>query len=443
MNPLMTLLLVAIWAVCISGGAMASGDFGIPLNHKKPITPDSLIKVKIFPHTVNYPPHGKDVDTRSVTLRSSKTCRQYKGDPGRAARIGKEQKRGKIFQFNYNQMVSAVYLRCSGRVTVDRAQLTDYSYLGSFYIRKVDGHIEVVNLVSLKQYLRGVVPSEVYSHWPAETLKTQAVAARSYAAFHLANARRMKRRYFDVDDTVQYQAYTGVSHITRKTDRAVAETKGVILTYNDRIIQAYYHADSGGKTEGSGAVWGKDIPYLQAKNETITGEALQKEWSVKLSLKNLQAKLRNRRLIRSRQRLKSLFVPAVGRSDSGRVKLVTLDLGGSYKNISIREFRKLLGKGVLPSTLFTFEKKGRSLMLKGLGSGHGVGMSQRGAAQLAQEKGWSHSEILSFYYTGATICQLGTDPHISVESCYKYQKANRSRIFTDHVDPSTKKRPNL
>lgn len=134
-------------------------------------------------------------------------------------------------------------------------------YRGEFIIENRDGSLVVVNNLPLEDYMLGVVPSEMPSKWNYEALKAQAIAARSYA---IANRGKRASRGYDLKDTPEDQAYGGASSETATTNSAVLETKGVVITYNKKVIPAYYSASAGGHTVNSGAVWNKDLPYLKS-----------------------------------------------------------------------------------------------------------------------------------------------------------------------------------
>ena len=134
-------------------------------------------------------------------------------------------------------------------------------YRGSFIIECRNGGIVVVNDVPLEDYMLGVVPSEMPSKWNYEALKAQAIAARSYA---IANRGKRASRGYDLKDTPEDQAYGGASAETAATNNAVMETKSIVITYNRKVIPAYYSSSAGGHTVNSGAVWNKDLPYLKS-----------------------------------------------------------------------------------------------------------------------------------------------------------------------------------
>jgi stage II sporulation protein D len=136
-------------------------------------------------------------------------------------------------------------------------------YRGDIIIYNIQDSLTVVNSLPLEEYLLGVVPSEMPSKWNIEAHKAQAIAARSYA---LANLNKRGSHGYDLKDTPLDQAYGGASSETPQTTRAVLSTKGEVLTYDSKIIPAYYHASSGGKTLSAGQVWNHDLPYIQSVN---------------------------------------------------------------------------------------------------------------------------------------------------------------------------------
>ena len=132
-------------------------------------------------------------------------------------------------------------------------------YRGSLRVVRFTGGLSVINAVPIKDYLRGVVPCEVSSRWPAEALKAQAVASRSYAATHLGSGGA-----FDLYSDTRSQVYGGADVETAATNAAVAATRGVVPTYAGKPIVAFYFSTSGGYTENIENVWGTaPVPYLK------------------------------------------------------------------------------------------------------------------------------------------------------------------------------------
>ncbi len=142
-----------------------------------------------------------------------------------------------------------------------------------------DGEIIVINVVELEDYLKGVVPAEVYVKWEMEALKAQAVAARSYALF--SRDRNMGRYdYFDLTDDTESQVYAGYDREYDRTNEAVKATSGELVTNEGNIINALYHSNAGGYTEAAENVWGSEIGYLKQKESPWDEIALEEETAV-------------------------------------------------------------------------------------------------------------------------------------------------------------------
>ena len=134
-------------------------------------------------------------------------------------------------------------------------------YRGEILFYNFNNKITVINRLPLEDYLLGVVPAEMPYKWNYEAHKAQAIAARSYA---VANIGKHASHGYDLTDTPKDQAYGGVSAEKPQTTRAVRDTKDIVITYNNKVISAYYHSSSGGFTKGSAQVWGKNLPYIHA-----------------------------------------------------------------------------------------------------------------------------------------------------------------------------------
>ena len=135
----------------------------------------------------------------------------------------------------------------------------DKRYRGTIRVDVQSGRLRAINVVGLEQYLYGVVPAEVPDDWPAEVLKAQAVAARSYAL-----ATRKTSGDFDLYSDVRSQVYRGIDEEVASTNQAVDETAGEVLQYRGRIVTTYFHSTSGGRTASVVDVWpgSNSVPYL-------------------------------------------------------------------------------------------------------------------------------------------------------------------------------------
>jgi stage II sporulation protein D len=148
-------------------------------------------------------------------------------------------------------------------------------YRGTIQVDKVGKRLRAINVVGLEQYLYGVVPAEVPDDWAPEVLKAQAVAARSYAL-----ATRKTGGAFDLFPDVRSQVYRGVDEEEESTNAAVDETAGEVLIYGGRLVTAYFHSTSGGRTASVQDVWAgsKPIPYLTGVDDPYDSISPHHTW---------------------------------------------------------------------------------------------------------------------------------------------------------------------
>lgn len=161
---------------------------------------------------------------------------------------------GQFRKINSNKIV--IKPSADGFVSVKRKW-----YRGHFQLINDGDGLTVINDLPMEKYLQGVVPSEMPSSWSHEAHKAQAIAARSYA---FANMGKRAKYGYDLKDTPEDQAYGGASVETVGTNDAVAETSGIVIVYDGKIIPAYYSAAAGGQTKSSGEVWTKDLAFLKS-----------------------------------------------------------------------------------------------------------------------------------------------------------------------------------
>ena len=135
-------------------------------------------------------------------------------------------------------------------------------YRGQIQVAVVTKALQVIDVLKLDDYLLGVVPGEVPKEWPAEALRAQAVAARSYA---IASA--VKSKPYDVYSDTRSQVYYGVAAEAPSTTAAVRATAGEILSYAGKVATTFYYSSSGGRTASSEDVFGVALPYLQARDD--------------------------------------------------------------------------------------------------------------------------------------------------------------------------------
>jgi len=280
----------------------------------------------------------------------------------------------------------------------------------------------VINVLPVNEYLLSVVPSEVISSWNLETLKSQAVAARSYGMYEIAAA-RAERRDYDVDPSTWFQSYRGVQFWDRQqniwqqvelpsTSMAVGLTRGEVLTFQNEIIKAYFSSNSGGRTCTTSECFesGYDAPYIRAVNDhPRVRSSPGGTWG---NLANLTSNA-----IRARLAGSGAVIPApvrrlehLERGPSRRTwRLRVLMTNGKRVDLDRVQTRRLMGL-FGPIRSFFYEllsgnantgKQG----LRGHGYGHAIGLSQWGAELFARD-GWKAPQILRHYYYGVQIQDL-------------------------------------
>jgi len=274
--------------------------------------------------------------------------------------------------------------------------LNGQPYRGKFRILKnPKGGMDIVNILGIEAYLYGVVPTEMSPLWFPDALKAQAIAARSYAFYQMD---KNKNREFDILATTASQVYGGVRVEMESSSRAVDETRGMVLHYNDQPVLAYFHGNSGGMTEDSERVWSAEIPYLKAVRDDYSLKAPTTAWDLTLRLDDIGKTLRRKGVdIGAIEKLSAEDI-----SPSGRVMKIRIFHEGQETVLSGNDFRLKMNPAIIKSTLFTITHNGQDVRFEGKGYGHGVGMSQWGAYIMARE-GRSYRDILRYFYQGVDI----------------------------------------
>jgi stage II sporulation protein D len=294
----------------------------------------------------------------------------------------------------------------------------------------------VINHVGLEDYLGGVLGGEIIASWPLETIKAQAVAARTYA-LHRMNVK--KNALFDVTNDTSDQMYLGVRGEAPSFTRAIRETRSQVLVKNGEIICAYYHSNCGGGTADSNTVFRTGDRSFPGNRDPFCAGAPNSSWTIRMKTDDIRSGLS-----KSHKVGKVFMISSESRDGSGRHANVKIDHEWGTTILPGHEFRKLLGYQNLRSTRFqiqpqhyvsyrytrkieaarmgiqTFESNGidktsekltvteerkipTDYVFSGSGWGHGVGLCQWGARGAAL-KGYNYRQILSHYYPGVDLC---------------------------------------
>ena len=337
-------------------------------------------------------------------------------------------------------------------------------YRGGFEYTVSGGGLQVVNVVDLEDYVKGVLPSEMPGNWELEALKAQAVCARTFACL---TTKHLSAYGFDVCSSTDCQAYSGIGEATSATDRAVEETEGECLYYDGELAQAYYHSSDGGATEDAENVWGTDVPYLRGKEDPYEPQISIPDyrWTVTYTWEELTWVLQNsgydigdvvdayvsevtdlgnvysvtfvdsrgKTLVRTGDDARMAFysttlgknVPSLrftitGGTGGGSSYAVNSASGtlsaldgasvisgsGTVSRLEGEDHAAISASGTADLTGGSSGGRGSAsrggITITGTGNGHNVGMSQYGARAMA-EQGHDYIDILEFYFTGIRV----------------------------------------
>lgn len=321
-------------------------------------------------------------------------------------------------------------------------------YRGDLEVRRLTGSdMTLINILPFEQYLYGVVPSELESGSHVEALKAQAVASRTFA---LNNMDKHKDTAFNLCTTTHCHVYNGLGGEKTSSTKAVDDTKGQLVMYNNKPAQVFYSASSGGRTESSSNVWSADLPYLKSvedKYELTTSP--QYYWEKTLTAAQIKEILQKngidigdivgvnttkytesgrvmelvisgtkkqhvltkevtRSLFGLNSRMYSLVTGGTGaavRKPNGTVEntplaAVSIATGFGIKSTGTSGAVTVLGAQGTKAISLTTSNGGYTF--KGKGYGHGVGMSQEGAKGMANA-GFTYDQILKYYFQGTTV----------------------------------------
>ncbi len=297
--------------------------------------------------------------------------------------------------------------------------LADQTFTGTLTLTAADdGRFDVVNHLGLESYLPGVVESEMYGSWHEQAFMAQAVAARSYAITRLTE---QAGRHYDVEATQADQAFSGAARQPRVA-AAVAATRGVVLTWDGRVLPAYYSSTKGPIGQDAGAAFPTRMEYPPLRGRSDQGWGQRSphyQWGpIVRPLTTLSARIAawgrtTNHAVANLGTLRSVVVTQ--RSSAGRPAAFSLidDRGGRY-SLTAEAFRTACNHEAPGLTALPSDAKLKSshvdvavsgtqvVFSNGRGFGHGVGMCQWGA-QAMSTAGHRYAAILGFYYPGAAL----------------------------------------
>jgi stage II sporulation protein D len=280
--------------------------------------------------------------------------------------------------------------------------------VGTVELETAGGKLRVVNRMTEEIYVLGVVEPELGSlNFPAESLKAQIVASRSYV---LALHHRHWKDGYDFCDSAHCQAFRGSGGLHPALLAAGAAVHGEYLSYGGRPAAAFYHDSCGGMTTAASMVWPVTLPYLRPVKdgapEAYCRYAPRAHWRFQTKSVALRRCLLRAGWLRRGATLRGISVVAL--DESGRAKTILIQSDRSLR-VPAQRFRwvvnRSMGSEVLPSTAFAISRGRQGYVIAGRGWGHGVGLCQWGAIQMARE-GRGYRQILQHYYPGTGLTRL-------------------------------------
>lgn len=313
----------------------------------------------------------------------------------------------------------------SGLNLVSLQRGTEYKrYRGNMVFSVENGELLAINELHVEDYLRGVVPAEMPSSWPAEALKAQAVVARNYALQSVAQTDRGVSRY-DLTSDQYNQVYSGYDSEGAATNQAVEATAGVVMLNKGDLILAFFHSSSGGYTENSEDVWKNALPYIKTKEDPYDQNNAHYDWQVNYTTNQLQEKLKaagydfmsitdvETTYTASGVRVKKMTISGVGvdnkpllaeiaNADSVRITLGLKSSLFTLQEVYDSNKDKASDSDKTSDKASDKDKKLAGVSISGSGWGHGLGLSQWGANGMAKQ-GYKYEDILQYYYTDIAI----------------------------------------
>lgn len=332
---------------------------------------------------------------------------------------------------------------------------------GTFeYKATIDG-MYLVNILDLDDYIKSVLPYEIFPSSPIETLKAFSLIVRSYTLSNLSN--NHKNQDFDMCDETHCQVYRGRLRSNENTDGAVEYTSNLVLAYDSKICKTFYHAVAGGMTEAPENVWYSSYPYLKPKPLPFEKywEYQNGVWSNTVSKSELFSYLENNSTVAAKitgsitdvriseytpsgyaykleitdsngnvavfekaEKIQLILLKYVKSPRISIGKVSTIPINDDQSELDVMNFYQTdkdgnpvrfnaSGESATPQykTVLTangevkLEPKNEMITISGTGWGHGVGMSQYGAIDMA-ELGYDWKEIATYFFEGAYIADL-------------------------------------
>jgi stage II sporulation protein D len=268
----------------------------------------------------------------------------------------------------------------------------------------------IINNLSIEDYIRSVLPKEMNGNWPIEALKAQAIAARSYAYYKIQTNQVSNQEgfdvYYDLENSERHQVNGNFFDINLRSKNAQLATSGEILfNQKNKNIPIFFHSKCGGKTKMPSQIWRNQIEGYSSVNCPFCHKHGKKNWEYKISdfkfstaLNKVLKNYYDSSLTSSKSKLKII-------EDSEFQSKITFYDEDKLHFVQKSRISNIVGRSKIPSSNFLIKKNEGNVLISGKGFGHGVGLCQFGAYEMAKQ-GYTYKEILKFYFPKLLIKKI-------------------------------------
>ncbi len=264
---------------------------------------------------------------------------------------------------------------------------------------------DLVYTTSMENYISALLSKEMQANWPLEALKAQAVAARTYALDKLRKSINSNEEIFDLENSEKHQVHGTFFDESIKTRKAADQTGGYVLTNKSGdLVPAFFHSKCGGRTFMPEKIWANPVdgytavkcPYCKTHGKENWSRWFSRDRMAQIFTKAIG----NKKL--DAKTLKKFLHVLPSKGDSTEIRFY---VDGKMAKVKKSKIRKILGRNILPSNFFTLKQTEKGFRVYGAGYGHGVGLCQFGAFEMAR-KGMTYKQILSHYYPNLKLTKV-------------------------------------
>jgi stage II sporulation protein D len=267
--------------------------------------------------------------------------------------------------------------------------------------RNIDGTCDLINTLSLDKYIGLLLTKEVNRNWPIQALKAQAIAARTYALYKIK--KRKADQHYDLENSEKDQVYGFVKLLNKNTVQAAVKTSNLVLMSDKNSFDPiFYHSKCGGKTLLPQEVWGGKISSYQSVHCPFCKSHGLKNWNSTIKPKLIKNIFKKQNVYNQSRPLKLISL-----NDHKYQRVLRLYVNDKFVFLPKPKLRKILGRKLVPSNNFKLSVSNDRISIQGSGYGHGVGLCQYGALELAK-RGYNYKQILSHYFPSYHIKKINT-----------------------------------